>query len=106
MDSNVNGQCVTYYPLAKSAYASLSANAKMVFTNNAAFAGAFERLAAWATYHNETFNGSTFASNSNGLLANADANSTALLLVIIVSSIATLSLIAGFVTLKRKHKEY
>lgn len=105
MDSNVNGQCVTYYPLAKSAYASLSANAKMVFTNNAAFAGAFERLAAWATYHNETFNGSTFASNSNGLLSGADANSTALLVVVIASSIAALSLLAGFVTLKRKHKE-
>ena len=78
----------------------------MVFTNNAAFANVFERLAAWATYHNETFNGSTFASNANGTLVVIDANSGAMLAVIIVSSVAMLALLVAFVTLKRKHKAY
>ena len=106
MDANVNGQCVTYYPLAKSAFASLSANAKLVFANNPTFASALDRLVKWATYHNETFNGSTFVTNTNKLVVDVNTNSSVPFVVIIISSITALSLIVGFVALKRKHKEY
>ena len=109
MDANVNGQCVSYYPLAKGAYASLSANAKMVFTNNAAFEDAFDRLVKWATYHSETFDGSTFTANQNGLLFIGDidySSNSGMFVVAIVSSVVTLSMLAAYFTLKRKRKEH
>lgn len=108
MDANVTGQCVGYYPLAKTAYASLSANAKMVFANNVTFEDACERLVAWATYHNETFDGSTITANSNGLIlfGGVDSDSNTMLVVLIVSTVSILSILVACIALKRKHKEY
>ena len=104
MDANVNNQCVEYYPLAKAAFAALSDEAKMVFANNAKFASALARLSAWATYHNETFNGTSFVANSNTLsqrIANNGSVATAVVVLIIATA---LSLITALFMLKRKKR--
>ena len=102
MDANVSGQCVGYYPTAKSAYGSLSANGKMVFSNNASFTSAYNRLAAWATYHGEVFNGTSFSSvNSNMFGRGAQNGSEMMILIVIIFEISLVALTA-IVVIKRK----
>lgn len=102
MDANVSGQCVGYYPTAKSAYGSLSANGKMVFSNNASFTSAYNRLADWATYHGEVFNGTSFSSvNSNMFGRGAQNGSEMMILIVIIFEISLVALTA-IVVIKRK----
>ena len=105
MDANVSGQCVGYYPTAKSAYGSFSDNAKMVFTNNATFSAAYARLVKWATYHGEVFNGNTFAAESNLTIASirSDMENIAPILIIVVMSAVVLA--TSFVFMKKRKKD-
>ena len=105
MDSNTTNQCVTYYAPAKAAYSSLSANEKMVFTDNAKFTAAFNRLAAWATYHNDTFDGSAFIANLNPFMQiNNDSDSSTMFNVILIVSLTSLAAVIGFIIVKRKRE--
>lgn len=103
MDANVTGQCVTYYPNAKSAYSSLSNNAKMVFTNNATFSAAFNRLSKWATYHSETFDGGAFTANPN--VSNAQYNLANSIVPILVSVEMIIVILAvGLLFIKKRKR--
>lgn len=49
LDKNVDGQCDTYYPLAKAAWNDLSSEIRALYVSDAEFEDGYARLLAWAT---------------------------------------------------------
>ena len=104
MDENVNGQCVGYYPEAKSAYNNLSSDAKEIFRNGSDFEDAYERLQKWAAYHGETVGATAITSGANHVFSQMNKNTNLITVIVIALSVSVVS-VALLLVLKR-HKKY
>jgi len=66
LDKNVDGQCDTYYPLAKAEWNSLSNEIRALYVSDSEFADGYARLVAWATAKGDKL-------DSNNLLVSASS---------------------------------
>ena len=104
-NSDGDGSCEDYYPLANSAYARLFETDKTAFCTENAYADARARLAAWASANGESLNLTTHVlgfSNNGGLLSlikEEDKNSA---LIIVIISLVSLTAIGGYFFIRRR----
>ena len=99
-----SNQCGEYYGAAKTAYAALTADEKVLFGTHAAYGSARARLTAWAAANGETFDASagTFTPHASGLGIMNIANNNYAVIIIVASMIATISLTGMFLIIRRR----
>ena len=94
-----------YYSTAKSAFNSLNAHQRSLFTGNAAYTSEWARLSAWAHANGETLNGSNQLGKAVQISPlvgkNNNINNIA---IIIVVSIVAVSAISCYIFIKKKHE--
>lgn len=97
-------RCDANYSAAKSAFNALSLEQRNLFLENEAFADSAERLLNWATAHEESLDGNNKLpdlSANNRIYAGNETNSSTLILIVSLSSVAAV----GATMLLRKRKE-
>ena len=104
-DESYNKQrCDANYSAAKTAFNALSLEQRNLFLENEAFADSAERLLNWATAHEESLDGNNKLpelSFNNRIYAGNKTNSSTLILIVSLSSVAAV----GATMLLRKRKE-
>lgn len=102
MDQDIEGQCITYYPLAKSAFNELDESIKELFLTSEEYELEKERLLSWASYHNDILTISGITAKSSLILNNAFDIS--LILIISLISISGILVSYKILTKRRKHQ--
>lgn len=105
MDENVDGQCVGYYPVAKTAYNNLSSDAKEIFRNGSDFKDAYERLQKWAEYHGEIVGATGITSGANRVFSQTNKDTNLIMVTVIALSVSVVC-VALLFALKRHKKQY
>ncbi len=101
---SANGSCATYYADAKAAYLALSSSEKTIFNENASYASAKARLAAWAAANGETFDAAagTFTPNGAGALFGIVSKSNATIIIIVASALTMISALGIVLVIRRR----
>lgn len=98
MDETTEGQCLTLYAGAKTAFNACSDAEKLVFTTN--YKDASARLAAWAAANGDVLNGTTLAAAGISIFGSVSNSGT---IAVIVVSLFVLGSFCFLFTKKRKH---